>query len=124
MNNISFHGSETAGSVAKRDLAPERTPRTQTPIPADTINFRGRDYDNDSSFGSGILKGLVLAGVIIGGLGYAHKTNVIGKLKDGKVKDILQKTAKVTETCYKWCHEAKEFTLKYYNKVKEFFEKK
>ena len=67
---------------------------------------------------------LAAAALIVGGLGYAHKADVVGKLKDGKVKDFLKKADKITEPCHKFCSKVKEFCQKYYEKIKEFFNKK
>ena len=88
MNKISFCGGETAGSVANRKLnyLREQIPKPQTP-PQDTVNFKGRDYEEKSgSVFSGILGTIAAAAIIVGGLGLAHKYNVVEKLKDGKIK--------------------------------------
>ena len=63
----------------------------------------------------------ILAAVITGGLGYAHKAKWADKLKDGKMKTYINK---VTEPCYNLCRKTKEFTIKYYNKIKDYFSKK
>ena len=46
MNNVSFCGGETAGSIGKRNINPVRqdSVKIQTPQ-TDTVNFRGRDND-------------------------------------------------------------------------------
>ena len=121
---VSFHGGETSGSVAKRNL--NSTFRRQNIIEQapDKLSFKGKSEDNASSFGKGLIMTLAAAALIVGGLGYAHKADVVGKLKDGKVKDFLKKADKITEPCYKFCSKVKEFCQKYYEKIKEFFNKK
>ena len=121
---VSFHGGETSGSVAKRNL--NSTFRRQNIVEQapDKLSFKGKSEDNASSFGKGLIMTLAAAALIVGGLGYAHKADVVGKLKDGKVKDFLKKADKITEPCYKFCSKVKEFCQKYYEKIKEFFNKK
>lgn len=121
---VSFHGGETSGSVAKRNL--NSTFRRQNIIEQapDKLSFKGKSEDNASSFGKGLIMTLAAAALIVGGLGYAHKADVVGKLKDGKVKDFLKKADKITEPCHKFCSKVKEFCQKYYEKIKEFFNKK
>lgn len=121
---VSFHGGETSGSVAKRNL--NSTFRRQNIVEQapDKLSFKGKSEDNASSFGKGLIMTLAAAALIVGGLGYAHKADVVGKLKDGKVKDFLKKADKITEPCHKFCSKVKEFCQKYYEKIKEFFNKK
>lgn len=121
---VSFQGGETSGSVAKRNL--NSTFRRQNIIEQapDKLSFKGKSEDNASSFGKGLIMTLAAAALIVGGLGYAHKADVVGKLKDGKVKDFLKKADKITEPCHKFCSKVKEFCQKYYEKIKEFFNKK
>lgn len=121
---VSFQGGETSGSVAKRNL--NSTFRRQNIVEQapDKLSFKGKSEDNASSFGKGFIMTLATAALIVGGLGYAHKADVVGKLKDGKVKDFLKKADKITEPCYKFCSKVKEFCQKYYEKIKEFFNKK
>ena len=126
MYNVSFNG-ETAGSVAKRELTPQRRYEAPVQLPEqapDTVSFRGKEEKEESSFLGGLVKTLVVAGLVVGGLGYAHKTGAVGKLKDGKLKDLLKNSNKITEPCYKWYQSAKEFCVKNYNKIKDFFVKK
>ena len=43
MNNVSFCGGETAGSIGKRNINPSRMDRIKIQTPqTDTVNFRGR----------------------------------------------------------------------------------
>ena len=71
MNNVSFCGGETAGSIGKRNINPSRMDRIKIQTPqTDTVNFRGRD-DDDSSAGSTLASIAVLGALIAGGLGYA-----------------------------------------------------
>lgn len=113
MYSVSFHGGETAGSVAKRDLN-SSTSRREIPAQiqapeGDKICFKGRDYEEESSssFGTKLFGTAILTAAIIGGLGYVHKADLIGKMKDGKIKDALKHLDKVTETCHEWCSKVK-----------------
>ena len=124
MNNIYFKGSETSGSVAKVNLAqtrkcavPEKTP------PKDTVSFRGNMDKSDSAESIGkVAAGLVAAAaLIVGGLGYAKKADWVSKIKNEKVKDFANK---MTEPCYNVCKKTKDFVIKYYEKVKNYFSKK
>ena len=125
MNNVSFYGSETSGSVAKRNLAPQKRETISGQTCGDTVCFRGKDKSESAeSIGKTIAGLALIACAIIGGLGYAHKTNAIGKLKDGKIKNFLEKSNKITEPCYNLCSKTKDFAVKYYNKVKDYFTKK
>ena len=126
MNNVSFLGGETAGSLANRKIhyMCEQIPNPQTP-PKDVVNFKGKDYEEKSeSMASAIFGVIASAALIIGGLGLAHKYDVVGKLKDGKIKDFLRKSDKITEPCHKLCSKTKEYAIKYYNQIKEWFNKK
>ena len=127
MNNVSFMGGEAAGSIAKTgktELSPQPRYNAVPEQAPDKVCFKGRDHDDGIPFLGSLAKLAAAAVVIIGALGYAHKANVVGKLKDGKLKDFLRKSDKITEPCHKWCSKTKEFGTKYYNKVKEFFSKK
>lgn len=120
MNNVSFCGGETAGSIGKRNLNPAAadTIKIETPQ-ADTVNFRGRD-DKESSAGSFFAKLVVFAALIAGGLGYAHKSGIIDRIKNQNIRKYVEK---VTEPCYKACASVKDFGIKCYDKVKGFFKK-
>ena len=130
MDAISFYGGETTGSISKRQLRQAntnygvQTPRIET-LQGDSVNFRGKEESGKKS--SSFVKTLVgLAGtaaVVIGGLGLAHKYNVVGKLKDGKIKDFLKKSDTITEPCHKWCTQAKGYAEKGYEKIKSYFKK-
>lgn len=117
MYNVCFHGGETAGSVAKRNMNSNFSRREipeqmQTPE-GDKICFKGGYYGEEekkgASLGSILFGTAATAALIIGGLGYVHKADLIGKMKDGKVKDALKHLDKVTETCHKWCSKVKNF---------------
>ncbi len=125
MNSVCFQGSEAAGSVAKvyQPQAKKFEQPVEQTLQNDTVSFRGNKDKNDSaeSVGKALAGILALTALIIGGLGYAHKENWAGKLKNEKVKNTI---TKIAEPCYKLCHKTKEFAVKYYNKAKEFFTKK
>lgn len=106
INHVSFYGGETAGSVGKRNLEPE----IQITTPEkDTVNFKGRNYDEGSSTGSTILGFIGAAALIVGGLGYAHKTGLTGKIKNVKIQEYAEKIA---EPCYNLCSKIKSFFKK------------
>ena len=139
MNNVSFYGGESAGSIGYQnriaskggesagsigkiddDQISDGVTLVQSPE-HDTVNFKGKEHEEGSSFGKTLLGLAITAGVTIGGLAYAHKANWTSKLKDGNIKKYL---SKATETSYDWCTKTKDFGVKYYNKVKEYFTKK
>lgn len=107
--NVAFcRGGETTGSVGKR---PAVTDNKELVKPAsfdaeevgDTVCFKGRGEEK-SSFCGKIFKTGMFVAAAVGGLGYAHKANLVGKLESGKIKDILKKTDVITEPCHKACH--------------------
>lgn len=130
MYNVSFFGSgETTGSVSKQPIRQVVTtddePVIATQPKEDTVCFRGVEKnDKKDSVAGKLVGGLTIAGLIVAGLACAHKYDVVGKLKDGKFKDYMRKTDVVTEPCHNACHKVKEFSIKYYNKVKDYFTKK
>ena len=119
---LSFRGGETAGSVSKKDLPVPET----CPTCGGNVSFRGYDYEEKkgpSAIGViGTLAGITAAAVI--GLAYAHKTDVIGKMSEGKVKTYLEKAKPVTEQCYKWCSSIKTKSVEYWDKFKGMFKGK
>lgn len=143
MNSISFCGGETAGSVAKLNndsnttiIEPKISFRAQgaetagsiskqnidTTPAKDSLAFKGRDEKKSSV--TGTLFGLVLlAAATVLGLGYAHKTNAVSKIKNEKIKDFLKNSNKITEPCYNACCKIKDFFTKYYDKAKAHFNK-
>lgn len=144
MNNISFCGGETAGSIAKLNNDSTTTiiePKVgfrgkgsetsggiakqsidKTPE-EDTVSFKGHKYEEKSSWGGKILGLLLLAGATVFGLGYAHKTNAVNKIKNENIKNFLKNSDKITEPCYDACCKTKDFFTKYYNKAKSHFDK-
>ena len=133
MYNVSFYGSgETAGSAAKKPIVPialKEKETTNSPIleqpKSDVVCFKGKDYaEGNSSTGKKVFGALAVAALLIGGLGCAHKYNLVGKLKDGKFKDFMQKSDKITEPCHKLCAKTKDYACKCYDKIKNIFNKK
>ena len=145
MNSINFRGGETAGSIAKinnkqdnqtidansvvnfRGKGAESAGSIAIqaePINKDIVSFKGYDREEKKSSFLGKLLGLtVLSAVVIAGLGYAHKTNIIDKIKNQKLHDILKNSDKITEPCYNLCVKTKNFCTEYYNKAKNYFSK-
>ena len=114
MNRISFHGSESSGSVAIRDFnkcsAVRQAQPTTEPI-TDSVSFKGREEKKSST----LTKGLALvaaAGLAFVGLAYTHKADLVSKLSDGKFKDFMRKSDKITKPCHDLCHKIKSFFTK------------
>ena len=112
--NFRGKGAESAGSIAIQ----------AEPINKDIVSFKGYDREEKKSSFLGKLLGLtVLSAAVIAGLGYAHKTNIIDKIKNQKLHDILKNSDKITEPCYNLCVKTKNFCTEYYNKAKNYFSK-
>ena len=130
--SLGYAKSETTGSIANSGCVDDSIPQIQQ-LDNDTVNFRGRQqYDE---YGDPIEKkkkspllvgGLVAAtaAAVIIGLGYTHKTDVIAKMSDGKIKDILSKLNPVTERCHSWCSWTKGKGTDMYNTIKGWISKK
>lgn len=126
---VSFRGSngETTGSPAYTNAARLRSVEQPAPqLPNDSVNFRGYDEygEKKKSKAPAIICSVLAIGAAIVGMGYAHKTDVIGKMKDGKFKDILSKTEPVLKKCHDWCSAVKKFGVNSWEKVKGLFSKK
>ena len=133
MNNVSFYGNENCGSIAgrldtaKQECAGSIGIRAQEPevklqsLDKDTVNFRGKNESEKSgSFGTKLFKLVTAAAVIVGGLGLAHKYDVVNKVLkgDGKVKDFFKdNTTKVTKPCYELCVKTKNTSVELYEKA-------
>ena len=126
MNYVSFYGGESTGSVGKKTANQIRNV-LETPVqPAepDKVCFHGYEHEEkSSSFFSKLIGAAACTAIVIGGLGYAHKANLIGKMKDGKLKDFLKKADNVTETCHNWCSKTKQCVLDGVDKIKSIFPK-
>ena len=124
---VSFRGGETAGSAAYRGNV--RTKNSEQPTaqaPEAQVNFRGYDEygQKKKSKAVPIILGVSATAVAaIIGMGYAHKTDALSKLSDGKIKDFLSKTKPMLETCDKWCTATKDTAVKAWEKVKGWFGK-
>lgn len=145
MNSINFRGGESAGSIAKINNKPDSQiintksfvnfhgkgaescgsiAKQTEPINNDTVSFKGYDKDEKRSSFLGKLFGLaIITATAIAGLGYAHKTNIIGKIKNQKLQDLLKNSNKITEPCYDLCIKAKNICTEYYQKAKNYFSK-
>lgn len=129
MYNVAFYGSgETTGSVSKFPKIKNQNSDTsivETPK-QDTLCFRANQKEEVKK-GSTITKVIgTLTGIalLVGGLACAHKYDWVGKLSDGKFKDFMRKSDIITEPCHKACAKVKDFSVKYYNKIKDYFNKK
>ena len=123
-NGISFRGSgsETAGAISNNDT-PKPNP---CPTCGDSVNFKGRDTKEKKGMSAlgviGTLAAVSAAAVV--GLAYTHKTDVINKMGEGKMKDLLKKIEPATEKCYDWCKIIKDKGLEYWNKFIGMFKSK
>lgn len=130
MNGISFYGrgGETSGSIGKFPVMRNNTTRNTDNSTENAINFRGRSGDyyekSSPSAGSIVLGSLLTAGILIGGLGYAHKTDIVSKIKNDKVRNFLQKADVITKPCHDICSKVKNFGMETFEKIKNFFGKK
>ena len=136
ISNVSFRANETTGGVADRTVETAKQETTggvgvrkndsifvDNELKQDTVCFRGSEYNQQKN--SSPLKNLLLlaggAAAIVGGLGLAHKYNVVDKLfKEGKTKDFFKHTDAVTEPCHKACAWIKRNS---YDKIVKFFNK-
>ena len=125
---VSFRGGgESAGSVAYNRNVADPQPKASE---VSGVNFKGYDYDYYDSPKKkvspvGVIAGLLVGtAAVIGGLGYAHKANVLSKLKDGKIKDLLKKLTPATEQCYEWCTTVKSKCVQTWDNIKGFFSNK
>lgn len=137
MNSISLvnfrgSGSESTGSVAYKNNTTE-CPTCGTTSCEGTcegkVNFKGNDsFENSNKKGistlgaMAIITGIAAASIV--GLGYAHKTNALSKLKDGKMKDMLTKLEPAGKKCHEWCSTVKTKSSECVNKIKNFFSSK
>ena len=118
---VSFrgHGTESTGSIAHRNQP------NQCPTCGGSVNFRGHyNYQEEKKGTStlGVIGGLAaLTATAIIALGYAHKTNVLGKMKEGRVKDVLKKIEPSAQKCHEWCSTAKTKGTELWGKVKNLF---
>lgn len=126
MYNVSLNNAETSGSIAYRAYNKTSNCPPETPN-CSSVNFKGRDdyYEEKGGKAAKVIIGLAAAAaVVIGGLGIAHKKDVLSKIKNDKVKDILSKAQPAAEKCYEWCSKAKDTGLKGWEKLKSIFKKK
>ena len=150
VNCVSFrgHGTESTGSIAKRNVPEETKDSTSVNFrghgtestgsiantPTSTVcsgcgkpvNFRGGGYDtyessNGSSLGKtvGTLAFLTLAGGL--GLAYMHKAGGFAKLEKDWMKKTIGKLEPAGKKCHEWCSTAKTKGSEAWAKVKDKF---
>ena len=126
MYNVMLNNPETSGAIAykgyhlKQDCPPENPN-------CGKVNFLGRDnYHKEKSEKAGkVLIGLaVIAATVIGGIGYAHKIDVLSKIKNEKLKDALTHFEPAAKTCHKWCSQIKKKGSECLEKIKNIFKRK
>lgn len=129
MLNVSFYGGETAGSVGEKIPSTKEETAGSVGIKSDyqrnfsginslnydTVNFRSGNTKEESGTSTAVKVFGVATGaaIAVAALGYAHKTNAVEKLSDGKFKDIMSKTNIITEPCHKLCSKVKQFVQKH-----------
>lgn len=136
MNRISFYGNgsescgsigtkiettrqECAGSVGIREQEPEIKLQT---LDKDTVCFRGQEdtapQTHKSSFWKKVLYFAGACAIVVGGLGSAYKWKTKGS-SNKYVTEYFNKYA--AEPCYNFCAGAKDYAVKGYNSVKNWF---
>ena len=89
MYNVTLNNAETSGSIAYRAYNKTSNCPLETPN-CSSVNFKGRDdyYEEKGGKAAKVIIGLAAAAaVVIGGLGIAHKKDVLSKIKNDKVLD-------------------------------------
>lgn len=150
INPINFRGNETVGSPAYLTNSLKETvgsPAYLTSALKETVgspayltnnpeapvnpNFKGYDSferqekpDKKTSMATIGISSLVAAALIIGGLGYAHKVDVLSKMKDGKMKEMLTKIEPIAKVCHEWCSITKTKGNECLEAIKKFFKSK
>lgn len=120
INSVAFNGYSNNAGYALRQQ--EQPPMARA--------FRGNDYPyynaepKKSHTGRRLAGTLVAAAGIIAGMGYAHKTNALSKLSDGKIKDWLTKCEPAMEKCHEWCARTKNTCKNGWKTVTRWFRKK
>ena len=126
---VAFRGNGESAGVPAYTKGTTEVPAPQCPPQqpnCDTVNFRGRD-NNDNNGGKwavGIIATLALAAGGVIGLAYAHNTKAISKLSDGKFKDFVKKAEPAAEKCSEWCNTIKTKSVELWNKIKDKLGKK
>ena len=134
---ISFRGGESTGGVADRKIEtakqettggvgirnnPDSVFTVDNELKADTVCFKGYAAEESNKKMSPLAVALTVLGgtaFVVGGLGLAHKYDVVGKyIKNEKVKEFFRHTDAVTEPCHKACA---WFKKNCYDKVVKFF---
>jgi len=127
LDALSAHSGESTGSAAYRIKAAENPPVCTEET---KVNFRGYDYDYynkpEKKTSPLVVIGSIaaFAAAAIGGLGIAHKNNVLSKINDGKFKNVLKKCEPAAQTCHKWCAAVKKFGINTRDKIAGVFKGK
>ena len=123
VGNLGLYANESAGSIAQNPKVKYEKPPVTEPQ-GDTVSFRGKAKDEKKGGFFKTLVGLAaLAGVVIGGAGYAHKAGALNKLGDGWIKNVLKKAEPMMKKCYEWCHFVKSKGIEALDWVKGKFHK-
>ena len=123
VGNLGLYANESAGSIAQNPKVKYEKPPVTEPQ-GDTVSFRGKaEGKKKGGFFKKLLGLAAIAGVVIGGAGYAHKANLVGKLGEGKIKNLLSKTEPFTKKCYEWCKTLKTKGVEIIEAIKGKFSK-
>lgn len=123
VGNVGLYASESAGSIAQNPQVKYEKPPVTEPQ-GDTVSFRGKAEGKKKGGFFKTLVGLAaLAGVAIGGAGYAHKAKALDKLADGWIKNTLKHAEPAMKKCYEWCHFVKSKGIEALDWVKGKFHK-
>lgn len=123
MNRISYpsfcgHSSESSGSIGYDNNRMTQNKQYGISFQAKEDKFES----NKSTKAIGVIGGLtLLTAASIVGLGYAHKTNILSKMKDGKFKDMLKKAEPAAKKCHEWCATVKTKGQEVWNKIQNVF---
>ena len=133
---ISFRANESTGGVADKSTETAKNETTggvgvrksnygsifaaDNEPEGDTVSFRARPEEKKTS-ATGVILGLTAAtALLIGGLGLAHKYDVVSYIKNKKAYDFFRHTDAVTKPCRDICAWAKRNS---YDKIVKMFNK-
>ncbi len=139
VTSVTFRGGgETTGSVADRRIETAKQETTggvgarnnqdsiftvDNELKQDTVCFRASAQEPKKETSTlGVIFGTAaVAALIVGGLGLAHKYDIVGKIKNEKAKEFFRHTDAVTKPCREACAWVKNNC---YEKVISFFRSK
>ena len=119
MTTITFRGGESTGGVADRKTETAKQETTggvgarinqdsiftiDNELKQVTVCFKANpEKKNNKSTFKTILGITATAALLVGGMGLAHKHDIVSKIGNEKVKNFFRHTDVVTEPCHKAC---------------------